>query len=1163
MGLQLMLGGSGTGKSYYLYESVMKKSIECPDEKFMVIVPEQFTMASQRRIVQMSPRRGSLNVDIVSFERLAKRLFEEAGIHMLQVLDDTGKCLVLRKVMEEHKEQLTVFGKKVRMAGFVEEMKSVVSEFCQYGVNEEAFSKIQEKVKEKPLLAAKFQDISLILSEFKAYLENRFVINEELLVRVCELLPHSELIRNSHIVLDEYTGFTPVQYQVLQGLMKYAKSVTVTLTMRGAIGKIQGEQKSGFWEEQEQDIFQMTVKTANRLKRLAEEAEVKLHPDKIFSQQKRLKEQGDLWHLEQSLFEAGAVKRKWRGNISVTVCMNPVMEAESIAQNIQYLIREQGLRYKDIAVLTPDIEGYHRPLGDAFKKYQIPCFIDYKRSIRSNPMVEAIRGALELVKERFSYESVFRFLKTYMSSLTMEEIDILENHVLAKGIRGYRLWSGDFRTEEPELLALRDKFMEDVGEFYEHLKDGNGKKGISVKTAITELYQFGVRMELEKKTLQLKKQFEERGELSLAKEYQQSYGKVMELYDKTILLLGEEVLSLEELISILDAGFEEIKVGVIPPTLDSVAVGDIERTRLMDIQVLFLAGANDGLIPKAVSKKGILNQAEREFIDELGIELSPTERENSFIQKFYLYRVLTKPSKGLYISYKRTSSSGESCRSSYLVGQIGKLYQDLPVIDWEKKLKQEPLRGITNEITAYSYLAEHVGNYLEQRKDPLFRQLYQELKWREQEPEILLKAANVGRETGWQGKLRAVVASMLYGDCLSNSVSRLERFAQCPYQHFIDYGLQLVERKRYEVMPADIGTMYHEALDSFSKCMQEQEWSWKTISDEQRDALVQQVLQKLEQKYENQPIQDTARNRYLFQSIRQVTAKTIKVLQKQLKQSEFEPQGFEVRFSTERGLKELSCQYEDGKMMELKGTLDRVDYYYAGDDIYIKIVDYKSGVKKFNISDVYHHLQLQLVVYMEAAVAMAKQRYPEKQIRPAGIFYYNIDDPVLEQEEIHDDWQEAYLEALKPNGLMTNETVVLEALDTKLVQNHNEAYQSAVIPVKRNKNGSLSAYSSCVTAEEFQALLEYTRQEIHQLGEEILAGTIAAKPCAKQKQSGVENENSAPCTYCQYQGICGFDKHFQNHQYRILEPKGIQDICKVVAERRNKDAVVTTTEEGN
>ena len=424
MGLQLILGGSGTGKSFMMYQNVVRKSMDSPEEHFMAIVPEQFTMETQKTIVQLSPRKGTMNIDILSFERLAKRIFEEAGLNSLRVLDDTGKCLILRKIIEENKERLSVFGSKVKMAGFIEEMKSVISELCQYGIGEEELKDISERSKSRPLLYAKCQDILLILTELRGFLKDRFIMNEELLTRACELIPHSRLVRNCHITFDEYTGFSPVQYQVIGALLKYAKSVTVTLTIRDA-------GPAHLQSEKEQDIFLLTIKTANRLKKLAEEYGARVHNDLILTEPKRFSGTDDLAVLERNIFRFGklqdvpgkrrrAVERQGNRSIAVTVSTGPVMEADYVAFSIKSLVRKQNIRYRDIAVLTADIEGYHRVLAEAFEKHDIPCFIDYKRSITANPMVETIRAVLEIITDNYSYESVFRYLRCYMSSLTRE-----------------------------------------------------------------------------------------------------------------------------------------------------------------------------------------------------------------------------------------------------------------------------------------------------------------------------------------------------------------------------------------------------------------------------------------------------------------------------------------------------------------------------------------------------------------------------------------------------------------------------------------------------------------------------------------------------------------------------------------------------------------------
>lgn len=1156
MGLQLILGGSGTGKSHMMYQNVVKKSIDSPKEHFMAIVPEQFTMETQKTIVQLSPNKGTMNIDILSFDRLAKRIFEEAGLSTLKVLDDTGKCLILRKIIEENREQLSVFASKVKMAGFIDEMKSVISELYQYGIGGKELKEIAGQAESRPLLHAKCQDILLILTKLQEFLRDRFVMNEELLTRVCELIPHSAMVQNCHITFDEYTGFSPVQYQVIGALLKYAKSVTITLAIReaGSIDLQRGR---------EQDIFLLTIKTAKRLKKLAEDNGVTVHRDIILTEPKRFFRAADLAFLEQHLFCYGKHEWKDNKNVEITVSSNPVMEADYVASSIQSLVREQKIRYKEIAVLTADIEGYHRVLGEVFEQHDIPCFIDYKRSITSNPMVETIRAVLEIITENYSYESVFRYLRCYMSSLSREEIDILENHVLEKGIRGYRRWTGDFKTENEEILQARDKVLGDTLSLYQIFKQKKSRRPVTVKEAVTALYEFGVRLNLERKVLALKERFEQEEKLSLAREYAQTYGKIMELYDKMVFLIGDEPIRIQELVSILDAGFEEIKVGIVPPALDRVSVGDIERTRLKDIKVLFLIGVNDGLIPKAAGRKGIFTQAERNYLADNGVELSPTAREEAFIQKFYLYMMLTKPSEKLYLSFKRISGDGSSCRPSYLIGHICKLYPNLKIHEQEKEEQRNPMMKITNVATAYRYISENIFEYMTGKKEEMFREIYQELARRETDLKSLIAAACFEQS---HTTMNRIVANMLYGENLYNSVSRLEEFAQCAYKHFIDYGLQLVERKGFEVEYTDIGNIYHEAIDTFSRKMIENNLSWKDIEDKQRESLIEETLKEIEIKYADSAINDSARNRYMFHRIKNITDKTIWVLQQQVKQGDFLPGGFEVLFASERGLPELSHEYKDQQRMELHGIIDRIDYFYSGDDVYIKIVDYKSGAKKFNINDVYHHLQLQLVVYMEAALALAKKRFPDKKAYPAGMLYYNIDDPVIEvsgiglesgQEEKESPMdilaKEEYIKELCPNGLLNSSGTVLEALDSRIAQRDNSAYSSSVVPVTVNKNGSLSESSSCVEPEAFNDLLHYVHKKVGEIGKQILEGCIEVNPYVKTKTGGAPDFSSVPCVYCKYKSICGFDRNIAGYEYRKLLNFGKKEIWKEIREKSRKE----------
>ena len=1139
MGLQLVLGGSGAGKTTYLCNRLIEKSKKIKDGHFLIIVPEQYTMEMQKNIVRLSEENGTMDIDILSFDRLAKRIFDEAGKSTFSVLDDTGKCLIIRKIIEENKDSLVVFGQKAGMSGFINEVKSIVSEMYQYGIGETELDKIIEMTEKKPLLNAKLKDIKLIISKIKEQIKDDFIINEELLQRVCELIPESKLMNNCHIVFDEYTGFTPVQYKVIKYLLENASEVAVALTVRDA-EKINFE-KAGH----DTDVFGIAIKTVNKLKEIAGESGAEIYSDVILTENKFKEGKEDLRFLENNIFKFGI--KPYGGdteNISIHVCNNVYDEAEYIAYSIKRLVIKEGYRYKDIAVVTPDIEGYYRAINESFFKHEIPGFIDYKRSIISNPMVETIRSVLEIVADNYSYDAVFRYLKTGMSSLSKEEVDIFENYVIKMGIKGRSKYEKAVKDEELEII--REKFFNDVNELYELM--GRGKK-VKVSDALTAVYNFVIRLNIEEKINNFANFFKNDKDLSREKEYSQTYGKVMELFDKAVYLIGDERMTIKELVAVLDSGFEDIKVGVIPPALDRVVVGDIERTRLNDVKVVFLIGANDGLIPKNEGKGGIITRSERNFLYENEVTLSPTIKENAFIQKYYLYILLTKMTDKLYISFKRIGNEGSVARQSYIIQNIIKMFPKVTIVAEDNKREKEKIEQITNYSSAKEYLAENIYEYLyRDLKDydkKLFREIYSICVNNDINVEKFIDAA--GFEVS-VSPISQAVAKAIYGENLHNSVSRLENFAACAYKHFLDYGLALQPRKEYEIGHNDMGNIYHKSIELFFKKVSDRNIDWEKMDDELRNMLVKESMREAVEVEGSDVFSDTARNAYVLEKIQRITNKTAFVLQKQIKAGKFKPTDFEVRFSSDYGLDSLKYMYEDGSQMGLRGIIDRVDYYNDGDDIYVKIIDYKSGNKKMELQDIYNGLQLQLVLYMEAAVEFAKRKNDGKNIIPAGMFYYNIDDPVIdaesvgvseviskeEEKKIHDRAEKQVLEQLRPVGMFNSQEYVLKAFDKELDELKEKQGASIAFPANYGKSG-MKKNDNAITGEQMDTLIKFVHNKAGELGKRILSGEIALNPYIQQSVNGNVNEQSVPCTYCEYNGICGFDKKVKGCNYRRFE----------------------------
>lgn len=1149
MGLQLIIGGSGTGKTECLYAPFIKQSETEYQNRtgthFLAIVPEQFTMETQKTIVELSNTRGTMAIDILSFQRLAKRLFEEAGLSTLQVLDDTGKCLILRKIIEENKEKFTVFGSKAKMAGFIEEMKSMVCELFQYGVTDEKYDEMQKSAEGRPLLYAKLTDIRLVIIKLREYLNDKFVMNEELLQRVCELIPNSQIVKNSYITLDEYTGFSPVQYDVIRMLLKYAAKVSVAITVREA-------QMIDVSKDYSTDVFGLSIQTIQKLKQIAADENVEVYSDIILTKRYRTGKDSVLSYLEQNIFKYGVkpyagTTQKDNEEISIHVCKNPTGEAEFAAYTIRQLVQSGKYRYRDIAVVTADIENYHRAITESFFEHDVPCFIDYKRSIMTNPMVESIRAVLEIVTENYSYESVFRYLRCGMSSLERQEIDLLENYVIQHGIRGIRKWKNEIENEREEYEIARQKLLSDTEEIYQTFKS-NPK--LTVKEAVSKLYTFITGLEMEQKVNVMTQKFYERGELAKGNEFAQTYTFVTELFDKLVFLIGDETIDARDLSAILDSGFEDIKVGLVPPTLDRVVVGDIERTRLNKVKVLFLVGANDGLIPKANASSGVLTQAERNFLSENGITLSPTARENAFIQKYYLYLILTKMSDRLYISLARSGGDGSSRRPSYIINSITGMVRGVRIVDEEKVHPGSLPKNVTNLKSAVSYVAKNIHAYLSERltetEKNIFKELFVYCVQNGMDMEGLIRSASHNTEST---SIDKAVARAIYGENLQNSVSRLETFAACAYKHFISYGLMLMERKEYEVERRDIGNIYHSAIELFFRKVKERNISFAKLDEELRNLLICESVNEAAQQEKNAVFDDSSRNAYMLERIKTISKKTVWVLQQQIMAGEFIPSEFELKFSSEYGLDKLKFLYEDGAQMGLRGVIDRVDYYQDGDDIYVKIIDYKSGNKKLEVNDIYNGLQLQLVIYMEVALELTKKKYRGKNVIPAGLFYYNIDNPVILQEELKaDDLEHIVLGKQRVSGLFSSDNNIVCAMDKQIGQLQENGGDSLYIPVGYTKKGDVKSGSGQIPVFDMEHLIDFVHKQTGELGRKILEGDIRRNPYLKTYDGG-----ETPCSYCEYRNICGMDKNGLGQGTRVIHKEKNEEIWNKIRREGGED----------
>ncbi|MDD3401784.1 MAG: PD-(D/E)XK nuclease family protein [Hespellia sp.] len=1096
MSLQFIFGNSGSGKSYHLYQNIIESSMKNPDKNYLVIVPEQFTMQTQKDLVTMHPNHGIMNIDVLSFGRLAHRIFEEVGGSSRTILDDEGKNLILRKIAGDYEDDLRVLKGNLKKQGYISEVKSVISEFVQYDIGVEQVDEILSELNPDQYLSYKLQDIRVVYEGFMKYLQDKYITKEELLDVLCEVAEQSGILKGSVIALDGFTGFTPVQNKLIQRLLGICDQILVTVTIDGA--------EDPFVYQHPYQMFALSKQMVTSLVRVAQEAHTIIEePVRLFDKPVyRFRTNEALAFLESELFRYSNRKYDRKQNaVEIHCAASPKEEAQFVAGEIRKLVRTKGYRYREIAVITGDLNIYANHLEKICERYDIPVFMDHKKSVLLNSFVEYVRSLLAMAEQGYTYESVFRFLRTGLTPFDRAEMDELENYVIATGIRGYKKWQTVWvrrtkRMSEEDLGKLngiRVRFVEMIDELAFVLK----QRKKTVRDVTGAVYEFLVKEQMQEKVSRMEERFQKEGELALAKEYSQVYRIVIDLFDKFVSLLGNEYISLAEYCELLDAGLEEAKVGVIPPSLDQVVIGDIERTRLKDIKALFLIGANDTLIPGQLGKGGLLSERDREHLLEEGVSLTPGPKEKAYIQKFYLYLSMTKPTEHLYLSYSRLGSDEKAVRPAYLVGEVRKLFPGISVVD------EAAVTFAERESTPDGGMEYLTRGLLERQKGigEEWKELY---RWYHSHPQLrgrveeMVKTAFCQKE---RENLTEKTAMELYGEMPKVSVTRLEKFISCAYAHFLSYGLHLQEREVYEFQNVDLGIIAHSAIEKYSKKLQMQQLEWTEVGEELKKELVESSVSESVADYGNTVLYSNARNEYMITRIKRLMNRTVWALTRQLECGDFRPSEQEYNFGA--------------------GKIDRIDICEEDDKVYVKVIDYKTGVKAFDLSELYYGLQMQLAVYMKQAMEMEAKKHPGKNIIPSGIFYYRIKDPIVEKASDVAAIEREILSALQLDGLVNADRQNIEHLDKNLQG------KSLVIPVSVKKDQNLGSASKVVSEENFERIFAYAGKVLDQAKAKMLSGAADPVPSVYNGQSS--------CEYCSFKNICGFDTRL-GYEQNELEP---------------------------
>lgn len=1114
MKLGFIFGRAGSGKTHYIVNQICQKAaVEPNGPPVILLVPEQATFQMEYTLANIMPSGGSVRAQVLSFRRLAHRVLLEVGGAARIPIGELGKRMVLRNLISILRDKLTVFGKSAVRAGFTDCIARSIGELKTYLISPEMLAGAADKFSGTSiLLYEKLNDLSLLYQALDDYMSTRYTDPDDFLKLLAENLPDSIEFRNATFWLDGFKGFTPLELLVIKNLFRTAEKVNLSLCIDcDSINQVLFDD----------DLFYPTWETLHKVKGLAAEQgviledSVLLKPDVPF----RFVQSPEAAHLEKNYFRYPVQTfQEESKNLTLIGGANLRAEVENCAREIVSLIRDNGYRWKDVAVLVRNMEQYYAMISSIFKDYGIPFFIDQKRSVLHHPLVELIRSALETVCRNWAYEPVFRYFKTDLVQVDRDSIFSLENYVLARGIKGSR-WLDD--EGWADLLEIKKAASNHLVKFSQAVSAAGDARQMTA-AVYSLLEDLGVAAALE----QWKAAGEAAGNPDSARVHGQIWSQVIGLLDEVVEALGEYQVTSEAYAEILDAGFESMHIGLIPPGLDQVIIGTLDRSRSPQVKAVFLLGASEGVLPARPADDGLFNDQEREKLLAAGLDLAPGSSRQVFEEQFLVYTALTRASERLWISYPMADSEGRAITRSPVVTRIKELFPTLSEtvvqVDPFYMNETENFQTIINFDQVLSYLAAKLrtvkaGGAIE----PLWWQVYNWLMLGPGRDQALTVLQGVFHQNS-EKPMPKHLSRSLYGQPVKASVSRIEKFRACPFAHFGSYGLGLKERKIYRLEAPDMGELFHAALQRFAEEVRVQGLDWSQLSSEDCRELNKKIVDELAPLLQGEILLSTARYRYLTGKLKKTIDRAALVLTQHARQGGFKPLGVELTFGLDGGLPPLSVQLPDGNALELRGRIDRLDMAETENAVYLRVIDYKSSDTKIGLQDIYHGLRIQLLTYLHVALTHFSDSF-DVPVLPGGILYFTVKDPLISTSGpiSAETAANAILNMLKMRGFLLADAGVFKMMDNQV-----ETGYSRLFPVGLKKDGTFYAGSPVIDYQGWEMLQAYLKQILAESGEKILRGVVDIAP--------YQDSRTIACTYCTIKPVCKFDALLEDNDFRIL-----------------------------
>lgn len=1156
MSLRFVIGRSGTGKTTYCLNEIRQQLREQPyGPPLVLLVPEQATFQTEYALLQNSGLNGTIRAQALSFRRLAFRVMQETGGTALVPIGDTGKHMLLYKIVHRLGQQLELFQSGAEQPGFIDRLAELLTEWKRYGIDagllQDKRSAAEAGTNHSTLLKRKLHDLQLIYSQMEQELAGQYIDAEDYLRYLQEGFGGASAMQGAQLWVDGFYGFTPTEYEALGVLMASSAQVTVTLTLNRPYDA--GELPH------ELELFHPTAETYNKLLEQAAKHDVTVLPPLVLGDEQphRFKGSPMLAHLEKHYGERVPMLITDKSmleleneccGVSLHAAANRRAEVEAVARDIVRRAQTEELRWRDIAVMVRNAEDYTDYIALVFADYGIPFFVDQKEKAVHHPLVEFIRSALETVLFGWRYDAVFRCVKTEMlfpmdNSLLREWFDLLENYALAAGIDGWKWldkkrWhplvpvsldddsemdakiSDKAQREFEIVLAAREAVVPPLRRFGEALK-----KAENVQAMCEALYRLLENSDAADRLEHWSALDIEAGKMQRARSHRQLWDSVMQLLDQLVELAGQQSLSPELFAGMVEAGLDSLKLASVPPALDQVLIGSMDRTRSGHVRVCYVLGANDGVMPTRIKEDGILTEPERERLAEDGIVMAPGVRRRLLDERFMIYNALTTPSRHLWLSWAQADEEGKSLLPSEIIRHVRQLFPGIPV----RNAAAEPSPGlpileqrmfVSHPQRTLSYLIAAIRKWQQGTAiAPFWWDMY---NWFAARPE-------------WQPKLQLLTGSLtfvnqeqflskdtarqLYGARLQVSVSRMERFVSCPFQHFAIHGLKLRGRKLYRLDAPDVGQLFHAALSRLAGNLGQR---WGSMAEPELKAAAAQTVDELAPKLQSQILLSSSRFQYIARKLKEIVGQAALMLGEHARRAQFHPVGTEVGFGPDGTLPALRIPLEGGGEMEIIGRIDRVDAAETEQGLLLRVLDYKSSSTQLRLEEVAYGLSLQMLTYLDVLVTHASA-WLGQPASPAGVLYFHVHNPLLaltngiSPSEVNG----RLLKRFKMRGLVTADAETVRLMDDELETGYSE-----LLPVALKRDGSFYSSSSVVTNEQWDVLRNSVRNTIGRIGSSVQAGEVSIEPYRIGAKS--------PCQHCDYKAVCQFDSQFDGNEYRKL-----------------------------